>query len=363
MVDERIKKAASIIVNHSTRIKKGDIVKISCGVPAKPLALEIFKLCIKKGAFPFISANFEEVAHIYYKNASKAQLKKFPELAMHEAKKVDAYINIGGDENTKALTNVDPKKITLRRKVTNPISEHIVNKAKKKWLGFEYPTNALAQDAGMSLEEYEDFVFGAVNIDWKKENKKMYRLARVLDKKDKVRIIGKETDLSFSIKGRHAIPDDEKYEGQHNMPDGETFTSIVEKSTNGHIYYEYPAIYGGNEVSGIRLVFKNGKVVKATAEKNEKFLKQMLNTDKGAKYFGEWGIGLNYGIKGFTGQILFDEKIGGTIHLALGMAYKECKGTNKSALHWDMIKDMRKGQIFLDGKLAFKDGKWLVGYK
>lgn len=363
MVDERIKKAAEILVNHSTRVKKGDIVRITCEVPARPLALEIYRLCLKKGAFPFIDVAFDEAAYIYYKNATKEQLKKFPDIAMYEAKKADVFINLGGEENTKSLTGVDPKKISMRRKIVNPISDYIVNVAHKRWLGFHYPTNALAQDAHMSLEEYEDFVFSAVNIDWSKENKRMCRLANVVNKTNKVRIVGKETDLTFGVKGRLAQPCGKHYSGQHNMPDGEVFTAPLEKTTNGKVYFEFPAIYGGREVSGVRLEFKNGKVIKATAEKNDYFLKQMLKTDKGASYLGEFGIGLNYKINKFTGQILFDEKIGGTIHLALGMAYEECKGTNESAIHWDMIKDMHNGEIFFDDKLVFRNGKWLIGYK
>ncbi|MFC1728491.1 aminopeptidase [Nanoarchaeota archaeon] len=363
MIDPRIKKSAEVIVNHSTRVKTGDVVRITCGVPAKPLALEVYRLCVKNGAHVKLAAGFDEAAKIFFDEAKPHQLMKFPKISMYEAKNTDVFINIGGEEHPKILMGVDPKKITTRRKVVNPISEYIVNIAKKRWLGFEYPTKALAKEAKMSLKEYENFVFGSVLLDWNKENKKMYKLARILDKTDKVRIVGPQTDLRFSVKGMHALPDDKKYEGQFNMPDGEVFTAPVKNSVNGKIYYEYPALYNGNEVIGIKLEFKNGAVVKTSAKKNEKFLKQMIAADPGSKYLGELGIGLNKHIKKFTGQILFDEKMFGTIHLALGMAYKETKGTNKSAVHWDMIKDMRKGKIYFDDKLVFKNGKWLVGYK
>jgi aminopeptidase len=209
----------------------------------------------------------------------------------------------------------------------------------------------------MSLEEFEDFAFDAMLIDYKKLSKQEEKIKKILDKGSKVRIIGKDTDISFSIKGRVGV----KCAGERNIPDGEVMTAPVEKSTEGHIAYSYPAIYGGKEVSGVKLWFKKGKVVKATAEKNEKYLHAMLKTDKGASYLGELGIGMNYGIKRFIKQILFDEKIGGTIHLALGSAYKECKGTNESALHWDMILDLKKGgKLIVDGKVIQKNGKLLI---
>ncbi len=362
MVDARIKKAAEILVDYSAKVKKEDYVRINCAPAAKPLALEIYRLCLKKGAYPIFNISFDEAPKIYYENASEEQLKKFPELAMYEAKKMDVFITIGGEEDTRVLEKVDPKKISMRAKVVRPISDYIVNKAQKRWVLFEYPTKGLAKDAGMSLKDYENFVFDSIDLDWEKENKKMYKLARILDKTDKVRIVGRDTDLTFSIKGMSAKPDDKKYEGQHNMPDGEVFTAPVKNSVNGYIYYEYPVVYNGKEVSGIRLEFKNGRIVKANAKKNEKLLKAMIETDEGSHYLGEFGIGLNYKINRFTKNILFDEKIGGTIHLAVGAAYKECNGKNKSAVHWDMIKDMRKGEIYFDNKLVFKDGKWLVGY-
>jgi aminopeptidase len=240
-----------------------------------------------------------------------------------------------------------------RRKVTKPISELILKK--DNWVILEYPTNALAQDAEMSLEEYQDFVFDACNIDWSAIEKKQTKLKEVFDKGEEVHILGEDTDLTFSIKGRTA----NKCYGTRNMPDGEVFLAPVDDSANGHIKYTFPVIYMGKEVDGVKLWFENGKVIKATAEKNEEFLKEMIAMDEGASRLGEFGIGMNYNIQKFTKQILFDEKIGGTIHLALGMAYKEGGGVNESALHWDMIKDLRKGgKIILDGKTVQENGKF-----
>lgn len=354
MKDPRILKTAEILVDYSTKVKKGDYVQIVADYAAKDLALEVYRLVIKKGAYALIRIGLPGAAYNYYRYASKKQLKHFPKLAMHEMKNVDVVIYLGAPRNTRELSNIDPKKVSIRQKVVEPISEE---RMKKRWLIFEYPTNALAQDADMSLEEFEDFVFNATLVDWSKEGKKMQKLANLLNKSDKVRIIGKDTDISMRIKGRNAVVAD----GDFNMPDGEVFTAPIDNSANGYIKYDFPAIYGGREVDGIKLVFKNGKVIKATAEKNEKFLKQILSTDKGAKYLGELGIGYNYNIKKFVKQILFDEKIGGTVHLALGRAYPECKGKNKSAIHWDMIKDLRKGgKLIIDGKVIQKNGKFLI---
>ncbi len=353
MGDPRIKKLADILVNYSINVKKGDMIDLSFGIASKELALECYKLILKKGAYPKINVAVPGFAYTYYKNASKEQLMHFPRLAMIEAKMAAGSISIGAAYNTKELTTVDPKKISLRSKITQKISdEHI---KKDNWVGCQFPTNSLAQDAEMSLEEFEDFVYDACLQDWKKQEKKQEKLKKILDKGRQVRITAEDTDITFSIDGRQGI----KCCGKRNMPDGEVFIAPVENSTEGYIKYTYPAIYGGREVSGITLKFHKGKVIEATAEKGEPFLKDMIATDKGSCKLGEFGIGVNYKIKQFIKQILFDEKIGGTIHLALGMAYPEGGGKNKSAVHWDMVKDLRRGgKIFVDGKLIQKNGKF-----
>jgi len=353
MTDPRAKKAAQILVDHSAKLKKGDYVQIITDPEAKELALEVYKLALQRGAYPKIVVSLPGQSYIYYKYASKEQLSKFPEISYYEIKKTDAVIYIGAPNNTKELTNVDPKKISIRQRVCKKISDYRVNNT--KWILYEYPTEALAQDAEMSLEEFTDFAYNATNVDWKKESKKQDKLKKILDKGKSVRIIGKNTDISFSIAGKKAI----KCDGDHNMPDGEVFTEPVKHSINGYITYDFPAIHGGREVDGIRLEFKDGKVVKATATKNEEFLKQMLETDSGSRYVGEFGVGVNYNIKKFIKNTLFDEKIGGTIHLALGNAYQETGGENSSAIHWDMIKDLRKGgKLYIDGKLVQENGKF-----
>jgi aminopeptidase len=356
MQDARVKKLASILVNHSLGVKKGENVVIAASSElAKPLVLEVFKEVLKAGGNPLTSIGFEETQNIFYNFASKEQIHNFPETRYHEAKNVDCFVNIRASANKKALSGIDPALISERSKVLKPISEEIVNK--KRWILCNYPTNALAQEADMSLEEYEDFLYGATNIDWNKVKKKEEKLKAVLDKASAVRIVGKDTDLTLSIKGRKAIA----CYGERNMPDGEVFLSPVEDSAEGCIYYEMPAIYQGREVLGIRLKFKRGKIIEAKADKNEGFLNAMLDTDKGGRFLGELGIGTNYGIQKFSKDILFDEKIGGTVHLAAGRSYEEAGGKNVSAIHWDMIKDLRQsGAIYLDGKAIQKNGKFLI---
>jgi len=356
MPEPRTVKLADILVNYSLKVKKGERVLInSSSELAKPLVLEVYKNVLKAGGHPFVNIAFEEISNIFYNLASREQLLDFPKVRLFEARNMDCIVNIRASVNKRALSNVDSKRIAERSKVLKSISEVIVNE--KRWVLCNFPTNALAQETDMSLEEYEDFLYSATNIDWEKVRKEEMKLKRVLDKGNVIRIVGKGTDLTLGIKGRKAIP----CFGERNMPDGEVFLSPLESSAEGEIYYDLPAIYQGKEVLGIRLKFKKGKVVEASAEKNEKFLIAMLDTDKGARYLGEVGIGVNYGIKHFSKDILFDEKIGGTVHLAVGRSYKDAGGKNESAIHWDMIKDLRNGgAIYVDGKMIQRNGRFLI---
>jgi len=356
MSDPRTAKLADILINYSLKVRRGERVLISASSElAKPLVLEVYKKVLKAGGHPSVNIAFEEMATIYYSMAAKEQLLDFPKAKLIEAKNADCVVNIRAAVNKKALSNIDPQAISMRSKVLMPIQEEIVNR--KRWVLCNFPTNALAQETDMSLDEYEDFLYGATNINWDKVKKEEMKLKRVLDKGEVVRIVGRDTDLTISIKGRKAIP----CYGERNMPDGEVFLSPIENSAEGEIYYDLPAIYQGKEVLGIRLRFKQGKVVDASAEKNEKFLIAMLDTDKGARYLGELGIGTNYGIKHFSKDILFDEKIGGTVHLAVGRSYKDAGGKNESAIHWDMIKDLRNGgTIYVDGRLIQKNGRFCI---
>ncbi len=355
MMDQRIKKAAKIIVDYSTKVKRGDRVIIAAQAAAEPLVLEVYKLCLQRGAHPVVRMLLQGANYIFFKHAKDHQLKRFPATAMYEIKRTDVYISISANCNTREFANIDPSKLVLRSKIMAPISRW--RSENTRWVLFDYPTNAFAQEAGMSYQEYEDFVFTAVNQNWNKIKERLAKLAAVMDKAKEVRIVGTDTDLSFTIKqGKCAICD-----GLRNMPGGEIFTAPDKYSAEGHICFDYPAVRNGNIVRGIYLEFKKGKVVKSSAENNNEFLRAMLRTDKGASYIGEFGIGCNRNITKYTNNTLFDEKIGGTIHLALGNAYKECNGKNKSALHWDLVKDLRmNGAIYLDGKLFQKNGKFRV---
>lgn len=354
----RVEKLAKILVNYSINVKKGEHIKVAGSTYAKPLILALFKEIIKKGAYPIIDIGFPEMSYIYFKNASQEQLKHFPKLSWDEIKKIQAYIGIGAPYNTRELANIDPKKMALRQKVTEPISHYIVNgKPKIRRCSTDYPTPALAQDANMALQEYEDFLFSATNINWQKQQARLKKISSVFAKGKEVQIIGKETDLKMSIKGKNSIADC----GEENMPGGEVFMAPVRTSLNGHIKFTYPPVYMGREVPDIYLEFKNGKVVNYNASKNKNVLKAVLNADKNSSYVGELGIGCNPKITKFTKNLLFDEKLSFTIHLALGMAYKENGGGNDSAIHWDIVKELRDGgKIILDGKIIQEKGKFKI---
>jgi aminopeptidase len=357
LTDPRIVKQAEILVDHSVKIKKGENVIISADFEARPLVLELYKLLIKRGAGEVrLNISDYEFAESFLKNATPSQINSFPQIAMDEMKNVSVYIAIKSSNNLRGLSGIDANKISERSKVTSPITDYRVEKT--KWVISEFPTNAQAQEADMSLSDYEDFVFSAINdVDWKKKFKEQKKLAKAVNATKIVRIVGEDTDLTLNIAGRKAI----NAGGEYNMPDGEVFTSVVEDGANGHIKYTFPAIYMGREFTNVRLEFDKGKVISAKAEKNSSDLNKIIDMDKGARTIGELGIGNNYGIKRFTKNILFDEKIGGTIHLALGKGYKETLSKNISALHWDMIKDLRKnGELYFDGKLVQMNGKWLI---
>jgi aminopeptidase len=279
----------------------------------------------------------------------------------------DVRISIGGDENTKALSGVDPSKIVMSQQARTEIMKTFLQRAAKKELRWTYalfPTNAYAQDADMGLSEYEDFVYNACLGDvndpigyWKRFSAWQQKIVDWFKGKKTVQVTAPETDLRFSIDERTFCNCD----GHENMPDGEVFTGPVENSMNGKVYFSYPTIENGREVTGVRLWFENGRVIKATADKNEDFLLKTLDTDEGARRVGEFSFGTNQGITRFTRQILFDEKIGGSFHLALGASYPETGGKNESAIHWDMICDMRQGgKVTVDGELLYQNGKFVI---
>lgn len=355
MANREIEKAAKIIVEHSTRIKKGETVQIIADYDAKEMVLEVYRQVLRKGAYPVPHISVPGLSYIYYKNASKEQLSHFPKISMYEMKNTDATIFIGAPANLRELANIDQKRISIRQKTLKPLFKQ--RSEKTKWVIYYHPSPALAQEAGMSMQEFSDFVYRAVLVDFKKMEKQQEKLKKLIDKGKTIRIVTKNTDIKFSIRGRKGI----KCFGEFNLPDGEVFTSPVENSAHGFVEFSYPSVYQGNEFENVKIEFKKGKAVRIDAAKNADRLRQILSIDKGAKFVGEIGIGTNYNIKKFVKNTLFDEKIGGTVHIALGKSYKEAGGKNESAIHWDMITSMRKGgRLYIDNKLVQKDGRFLI---
>lgn len=367
MVDKRLERLAHILVNHSLELKKNDLFLISGGHAANPLIREIYKQALKIGAYPYAKVGVEGLAEIFYKSASEKQLKYMSPIAKFEIENIDAKLGIISPENTRNMTNVDPKKQAICSTAQQEIHEIFLKRSAKKelrWCLTQYPTNASAQDADMSLSEYEDFIFKAAHVDkknpvnyWEKVRKEQEKIKKLLEPKKKLHVIAKGTDLSLSVDGRKWI----NCYGKENFPDGEVFTGPVETSAEGHISYSFPGAYGGRLVENIQLWFEKGKVVKSKASRGEKFLKSMLDMDKGSRRIGEFAFGTNYGIKKYTKNTLFDEKIGGTIHLAVGSSYPETGSKNKSSLHWDMMCDLRKnGEVYADDEMIYKNGKFLI---
>jgi len=351
MVDPRIVEHAKVLVRHSTKVGKGDSVLIAVTDPSGiPLAVEVYKETVVAGGSPLIIAMPSDAVRGHFKLASEEYLKIFPKHYFELVKASDVVINIRSDENTRFLADIDPKRMSIRDLTLRQITEE---RLRKRWCVTQYPTSAYAQEADMSLEEYEDFLYSAVLRDWAKELKQMTKLKKIMDKTDQVQIVGEKTNLTMSIKGRIAVIDS----GEHNMPGGEIFTAPVDDTANGEIYFDLPAIRYGKEIRDVWLKLESGVIADYSASKNEDFLKTMINTDAGSKKLGELGIGTNRGITKFTRNILFDEKIAGTIHIAIGMAYKECLGKNESAIHLDLIKTIKPGKVIMDGKVVLEEGK------
>lgn len=356
-IDERTKKLAKLVVGYSVDVKHDENVIISGSTEAESFIMALYEEVLHAGAHPILRISVPGLDPIYFKYAQEHHLTHFPQYLEYMVKGAQKYIGIHASANTRELSGTDPGKIAQREKIMRPITDYIVNeKDKISRCSVGYPTAAFAQDAEMSLADYEDFVFGACLQDWNKLGKEIDRILNVFKKGKEVHLLGKNVDLKMKIHGKLVAAD----KGEANMPGGEVFMAPVRESTEGWIKFDYPAIESGNEVTGIYVEFKNGKAIKMKAEKNEAFLKSMLSVDENASHIGELGIGMNPKVKKFTKDLLFDEKIGGTIHLAFGMAYKENGGGNDSAIHWDIVKDMHHGEIILDGKTVQKNGKWLI---
>lgn len=367
MKDPRYERLGKLLVNYSLGVRKGHILLIQGTPLAEPLVTEAYREALRVGAHPTTRVAFPALTETFYKTAKKHQLEFVSPVSEFEVENVDRFLSIWAEENTKSLTSVDPRKQAVRGAATGALFKRFMEReaaGEIKWCGTQFPCNAAAQDAEMSLSEYEDFVLRACLVhktdpvaEWKRISRKQARIARLLNTKKKIRVVSKGTDLSMVVKGRTWINCD----GTANMPDGEVFTTPLEDSVEGTIAFSFPAYYGGKEAHGVKLTFRKGKVVRARANRGQDFLEATIDTDEGARRVGEFAIGTNYAVQRFTKNTLFDEKIGGTIHLALGAALPESGGQNDSGIHWDIVNDMRDGgTIYADGRIIYKDGKFTI---
>ncbi|MBE0680655.1 MAG: aminopeptidase [Anaerolineales bacterium] len=371
MADPRVSKFANILVQHSARVAPGDRILLEGTTAAEPLLRELYVQILEKGGHPHLMMALPGMMpfsqdEMYLTYAKDTQLDFVPTFYKLAYDQFEGRIRIHSATNTKGTTNIDPAKIQRRSKATSVITESQFRRGAEgsfKWVTTLYPTEAYAQDASMSLKEYEDFVFGAVHSNeenpiafWKSVEQKQQSAVDFMKGKSQVVLRGPNVDLTLSVKGRTFM----NSFGTFNMPDGEIYTGPVEDSVNGWVKFTYPANYGGTSVEGAELTFTNGRVERATAEKNQDFLLKTLESDGGSRHLGEFAIGTNFDIQRFTGNILFDEKIGGSFHMALGAGYPETGSKNKSSIHWDMICDMRTdSEILVDGELFYKNGQFV----
>jgi aminopeptidase len=366
MHDPRLDKLADVLVGYSTALKRNDIVLIQGAPVAEPLVLSLYRAALKAGAHPHVRMAPPEVSELMLKHGSDEQLDFVSPLSLHDIGKIDAQIGIWADVNTRALTNADPARQARLSAARKPILSKFFERAaagQLRWTGTGYPTQASAQDAEMSLSEYENFVFGAGMLElddpvaaWRQVAQRQQQAVDLLNGKKILHLeAANGTDLTMSLEGRTWI----NCCGKENFPDGEIFTGPVEDSLNGWLVFSFPAVHHGRSCEGVRLRFEKGRVVEARADKGEEFLNKMLDQDDGARTAGEFAIGCNYHITRFTRNTLFDEKIGGTVHLAVGAGYPETGAKNTSGLHWDMVCDLRPGgQITADGQTIYENGRF-----
>jgi aminopeptidase len=367
MGDPRVEKLADILVNYSTRVQPGEWVGILGDVGALPLVRAVYDKVLLAGGNPSLMLSDEYMTRQFIRHANDEQIAWLDPSQTLYYDQADVYIRMGAPSNTRAMTQIDAKRAQQVQSARRSWLDTRMRRAAEgvfKWVGTLYPTEGLAQEAGMSLEEYENFVYGACFADrddpigaWTQLGAMQQQKIDWLKGKKQIVLKGANIDLSLSIDGRTFI----NACGERNMPDGEIFTGPVEDSVNGWVRFSYPSVVQGRAVEGIELKFVDGKVTDAGARKNEDLLFAQLDADAGSRYLGEFAFGTNFGIQTFSGMILYDEKIGGTVHMAVGNGYPDTGSVNKSAVHWDMICDMRQdSEIYVDGELFYKDGSFVV---
>ena len=367
MRDPRAERLAKILVGYSTEVKEGELVSIDGDSAAEPLLLAVYEEVLKAGAHPILNVALDGQVAAYYRHASDDQIDWVSPVSEWLLDNVDVRIAVGASSNPRELSSVPPERQSRRQRATGDLLGRAMERSAKgefRWVVTLYPTNAYAAEAEMSLAEYEDFYYGACLADdddpltaWRRASAETERLAEWIEGREEVRVVAPGTDITLGIAGRKFIPCD----GRHNMPDGEFFTGPVEDSVEGEVSFHLPATIGGREVAGVKLRFEAGKVVEASAERGEEFLVELLDTDDGARRLGELGIGTNYAIDRGTREVLLDEKVGGTVHMAVGRSYPESGGLNESAVHTDLVCDLRLGgKLIVDGETMQEDGKFVV---
>lgn len=364
---ESLEKLAKVILDYSLKVKREDILLVNSSYLAEPFLLEVYKGALERGAHPFLKVSLPDASFYYYRFANEHQLKYIPPWTKTEVETATCFLNVIASKNARALRNADPEKMRMASIAARELQDVFLERETKgelRWCVTLYPTDAEAQEADMALPEFEEFVISAGHLDeedpvcyWGNVKGKQQKIVSFLESKSEIRVVADGTDLTVNVGGRKWI----NASGENNFPDGEVFTSPIENGVNGRIKFNMPQYYMGKEANGVYLEFKEGKLIKVKAERNQEFVEKILESDEGAKRLGEFAFGTNYGIKNLTKNILFDEKIGGTIHLALGRGFPETGGTNKSVVHWDMILDLRKGgEVFADGELVYKDGDFVL---
>lgn len=363
MVDPRVEKLAQVLIQYSANIQPGDKVLLQGGPVAEPLLKALYTEVLKAGGLPMVWAAIPGLGEILYKNGSDEQIQFVPEPLTLTFKTFDAMINIMSPLNTKAMSNIPPEKVVLSNQAQSELLAEMMGRSARgefKWSLALFPTHASAQDAEMSLAEYEDFVYAACLPEfddpvgyWKRVRDQQQKVVDYLDQVNTLRVEGTDVDLHMSVQGRTFV----NCCGKNNMPDGEVFTGPVEDSVEGHVRFSYPTTYQGRRLEGVHLRFEKGKVVEAGADKGEDFLQKTIDIDEGARFVGEFAIGTNVGITKATGNTLFDEKIGGSFHMALGRGMPETGSVNHSSIHWDMVCDLSQGgKIWADDNLVYENG-------
>ena len=367
MTDPRVARLGELIVNYSLRLEAGNVVRIDAPPVAEPLAIEIYRAALAAGAHPYVDLQLERLPELLLAEGSDEQLEFVSPISKAEIEQLDAIVTVWSETNTRALTDADPDRHQRLLGASQELAKlrwQRMSAGTLGWLGVLVPTEAHAQDAQMSLAEYERFVFRACHVEepgdpvehWLGVREELGARAERLAEARELRIVGPGTDLTVSVEGRRWQAAD----GHYNMPDGEVYTSPVETATEGEISFAFPALFHGREVADIRLRFEGGEVVEAEASRGREYLDSLLEIDDGARRLGEVAFGLNYEIDRFTQNTLFDEKIGGTMHVALGAAFTDLGGLNNSGLHWDLVCDLRKdGEVYADGELVWRAGHFL----